>query len=158
MRDRKKQAIAGLLAIGALAAGCGGDELSEDEYREEIEAVVPPLLQDLQAVSGEASQQTTPEGVAEGLGETETVLDTGVTDLEEIEPPEELSEPHDRLVAAVAAFEQATADAREGAESGDIQAIAPEYVTAATEFQTELAEVGQEFEDAGVEFEPQTTE
>ena len=150
----RNQVVAGLLVVGALVAGCGGG-LSEDEYREEVEGVLAPLGEDLQAIGAETSSQTTPEGVAEGLGEAETALETGATDLEEIDPPDELQEPHDNLVTAVSDFEQATADAREGAESGDLEAVATEYVTAATDFQQDVTEVVQEFEDAGLEIEPQ---
>ena len=154
MRSRKMHAVAGLLVVGALVAGCGGG-LSEDEYREEVEGVLTPLGDELQTIGGETSSQTTPEGVADGLGQAEDVLATGVEDLEEIEPPDDLQEPHDGLVTALADFEEATASAREGAESGDLEAVATEYVTAATDFQQELSDVVQEFEDAGLELEPQ---
>lgn len=150
----RKQAVAGLIAVGALLAGCGGG-LSEEEYRTEVEGVLAPLGEDLQAIGTDTSSQTTPEGVAEGLGEAEDALETGVTDLEEIDPPDDLQEPHDSLVTAVSDFEQATADAREGAESGDLEAVATEYVTAATDFQQDVTEVVQEFQDAGLDIQPQ---
>jgi hypothetical protein len=156
MRSRK-HVVAGVLAVGALVAGCGGG-LSEDEYREEVEGVLTPLGDELQTIGTETSSQTTPEGVAEGLGEAEAVLETGVGDLEEIEPPDDLQDPHDALVTAVSDFEQATADARTRAEEGDLEAVATEYVTAATDFQQDVTEVVQQFEDAGLELEPQPTE
>lgn len=162
MRSRK-HVVAGVLAIGALVVGCGGG-LSEDEYREEVEGVLTPLGEELQTIGTETSSQTTPEGIAEGLGEAQGALETGVGDLEEIEPPDDLQEPHDRLVASLSDFEQATAEALEGAESADsadspeLQEVATEYVTAATEFQQEVTEVVQEFEDAGLELEPQPAE
>jgi hypothetical protein len=170
MRRRRSYLIAGLLVAGALFAGCGDDEsdtsaengetteetaaLSEDEYRTEVESVLTPLGEDLQRIGTDTSSQTTPEGVASGLGDAEEALQGGIEDLEAIQPPENLQEPHDRMIAALQEFEQATATAREGAESGDIQAVATEYVEAATNFQTELLEVVQDFQDAGLEIEP----
>jgi hypothetical protein len=156
MRSRK-HLVAGVLTVAAIVAGCGGG-LSEDEYREEVEGVLTPLGDELQTIGTDTSTQTTPEGVAEGLGEAEGVLETGVADLEEIEPPDDLQEPHDALVEAVSTFEQATADARAGAEEGDLEAVATEYVTAATDFQQEVTDVVQQFEDSGLELEPQPTE
>lgn len=157
MRSRRMQAVVGVLAVGALVVGCGGG-LSEDEYKEEVEGVLTPLSEELQTIGSETSTQTTPEVVADGLGDAEAALQTGVEDLEGIEPPEDLQEPHDSLVTAVADFEQATGDAREGAESGDLEAVATEYVTAATDFQQELTDVVQEFQDAGLDIEPQPTQ
>ncbi len=157
MGSRKIHAVAGFLAVGALVAGCGGG-LSEDEYREEVEGVLTPLGEELQTIGSETSSQTTAEGVADGLGEAEGALETGVTDLEELEPPDDLQEPHDALVTAVSDFEEATASAREGAESGDLEAVATEYVTAATDFQQELTDVVQQFQDAGLELQPQPTQ
>lgn len=173
MRKSGSYVIAGVLVAGALFAGCGGDDsesdtaaeetteetaaLSEDEYRAEVEGVLTPLGEELQAIGSETSTQTTPEGVADGLGEAETALQTGIDDLEAIQPPEEFQKPHDRLIAALQDFQEATTTAREGAESGDIQAIATDYVQAATDFQTELTEVVQDFEDAGLEIEPSAT-
>ena len=61
------------------------------------------------------------------------------------------------MIAALEQFQEATATAREGAESGDIQAIATDYVQAATDFQAELTEVVQDFQDAGLEIEPGAT-
>jgi hypothetical protein len=156
MRSRK-HVLAGVLAAGVLVAGCGGG-LSEEEYQDEVEGVLTPLGDELQTIGTDTSTQTTPEGVAEGLGEAEAALETGVADLEEIEPPDNLQEPHDALVEAVSTFEQATADARTGAEEGELEAVATEYVTAATDFQQEVTEVVQQFEDAGLELEPQPTQ
>lgn len=150
----RKHVLAGVLVAGVLVAGCGGG-LSEEEYQDEVEGVLTPLGDELQTIGTETSRQTTPEGVAEGLGEAEAALETGVADLEEIEPPDNLQEPHDALVDAVSTFEQATADARTGAEEGELEAVATEYVTAATDFQQEVTEVVQQFEDAGLELEPQ---
>lgn len=173
MRKSRSYVIAGLLAAGVLFAGCGGDdddtdtaadtsaeeeatELSDDEYRTEVEGVLTPLGEGLQQIGTETSDQTTPEGVADGLSEAEGVLQTGIEDLQAIQPPENLQEPHDRMIAALEAFEQATAEAREGAESGDVQAIATDYVQAATDFQAELTEVVQDFQDAGLELQPES--
>ena len=174
MRRSRSYVIAGLLVAGALFAGCGGDDsesdtaaapeettesaaLSDEEYQTEVEGVLTPLGEDLQRIGSETSSQTTPEGVAQGLGDAEEVLQTGIDDLEAIQPPENLQEPHDRMIAAIEDFQAATTTAREGAESGDIQSIATDYVQAATDFQTELMAVIQDFEDAGLDIQAGAT-
>lgn len=171
MTRRMLYLIAGMIMAVALLAGCGDDDesdtsaetteesaaLSEDEYRTEVEGVLTPLGEELQTIGSDTSTQTTPEGVADGLADAEAALETGITDLEAIQPPENLQEPHDRMIAALRQFQEATATAREGAESGDIQAIATDYVQAATDFQAELTEVVQDFQDAGLEIEPGAT-
>jgi hypothetical protein len=173
MRRSRSYVIAGLLAAGVLFAGCGGDDsesdtaadtgatteesaagLSEEDYRTEVEGVLTPLGEELQTIGTETSGQTTPEGVAQGLADTEEALQTGIDDLGAIEPPEELQEPHDRMIAALEDFRQATTEAREGAESGDLQAVATDYVTAATDFQQELQAVLEDFQAAGLDVAP----
>jgi hypothetical protein len=154
MKIRFRHGLVGSLVAAALVAGCGG-ELSNEEYQGEVEGVLEPLGEELQRIGTETTMQTSPEEVAGGLGEAEDTLDTGITDLEEIEPPGDLEEPHDRLIGAFESFRDATTEAREAAEENDQEALLSEYPAAATEFQSEVADIAQEFEEAGLELDPQ---
>lgn len=168
MRRSRSYVIAGLLAAGVLFAGCGGDDGESDtaadeatteetavdavtgeEYQAQIEEALAPLSE----VS--TTPPTSPEQGTEQLAQIEGALSEGVENLQGVEPPAELQEPHDRLIAAFETFQQATADAQESAEAGDTQALTNEFVPAATEFQQELVEISQDLQAAGLELQPQ---
>lgn len=161
MRSSRSKAFAGLLVIGALVAGCGGgDELSDEEYQDEVQAALAPL-EELQQITPETPPDASPEEAAQAAGEQfeqlDSALQTSTDDLEAIEPPSDFEEPHGRLVEAFSSFQAATAEAQGAAEEGDTEALSG-YFTSLTEFQQELTEVGQEFEDAGLEIDEQPTE
>lgn len=168
--------LVAVLTAAALVGGCGGDDeesatpqettaeeatgganVVSGEYRDEVNAVLEPLSEDLQQIGSEADEEASPGDLANGLAEAEATLETGTEDLEALEPPDGLGEPHDRLVEAFETFRGATTDAREAAEEGDQEALLSEYPTASTEFQSEVADVAQQFEDAGLEFGPRSS-
>lgn len=110
---RASTALALLLALTAtalLAAGCGGGDLSEEEYGEQLRST----MAELEAAYGTAGSAIDPEGsggggggtrsvgdVVEELRSTQVALRDAGNRLASIEPPTELGDEHDDLVAGV---------------------------------------------------------
>jgi hypothetical protein len=142
---------AGLAIAGAACAlaGCGADELSSEEYNARLDQVFTEFNEELPKASSELTPASSLEDRAAALAEGEPVIGNAVSDLEAIEPPPELEELHERLVALFESFGEATRDAREAAESDDPQGLL-DYQKAITRFQQELAVLGQDFADAGL--------
>lgn len=150
------------LALVALAAlllvACGGE--SKDDYAEEVDDVLQPLAVDLQELGQQATAATTNEEVAATLGEVETKLDDALGELEGIDPPEDVADLNDELIAEIDGYLGLVTDTREVIEGGDAQAISEAtttFITESQQFATDLADIRDRAQDAGVPLEDPTT-
>jgi hypothetical protein len=144
--------LAVAIVASAILAGCG--ELTAEEYQGEVAGILEPLFSELEEIGHEAATKRSAEELVPDLDRAAGAIDGAVDDLEGIDPPAELEEPHRALVDALSAFGAAVTSAGEAAQAGDEQAIATELPEAAREFQTRFAEVTEDYEAAGVEFGP----
>jgi hypothetical protein len=139
-----------MLALG-LVAGCGSDD--KEEYADEVQGVLEPLGEDLQALGTEVSSVESPEAFAEAISNVQDTLNQGVSDLESIDPPEDVTDVHADLIAAFESFNTSLDGVREAAEDGNVrqlQSAAAELPTAALEFQQQLNDVTERAKEAGV--------
>ena len=83
------------LALVAAACGGGGDRLSEGEFRERANAVCADYEQQIDALS----EPTSPEEVERFAARATQLARSGVGELRELEPPEELDDEYDRFLA-----------------------------------------------------------
>lgn len=85
-----------VLALGGLtAAGCGGGGgLSEEEYREQANAICAESEEEVL----ELEQPETPDDLGPFLQESVEVASEQQEDFEDLEPPDELAEAHDEAV------------------------------------------------------------
>lgn len=148
-------ALATLIVAGGLLAACGSDE--KDQYAEEVDEVLTPLGEELTSLGADLSATTDPKQLADGIGEAETTIDDGISQLESITPPEGVDQVHEDLIAALQTFNGELAPVRKAAEEGDLaklQEAALSLPAAAVEFQDELTSIQNEAIDAGVPIEP----
>src|SRR3990170_1661097 len=96
-----------LLALGAMAVGCGGTEaLSAKEYFNKLEAIANETQEKESTAqpSEEDSASLTPDQVKEQgiefLDSSATINEDALQKVEDLDPPDDLQEAHDRLVAA----------------------------------------------------------
>jgi len=96
-----------LLALGAVAVGCGGTEaLSAEEYFNRLEAIAKETQEKDSAAqpSGEDSASLTPDEVKEQgiavLNSSAAINEDALKKVDDLDPPDDLQEAHDRLVAA----------------------------------------------------------
>lgn len=139
-----------LLATGLVAA-CGSDE--KDEYASDVESVLEPLGEELTNLGTELSNVDSPEGFVEGVTAVQDRIEEGVADLEAIEPPSDVTDIHEDLIASLEKFNSSLDAVRTAAEDGDLQTLQEEALAlpqAASEFQTEIDDITQRAEDAGV--------
>jgi hypothetical protein len=86
------------LLSASVLAGCGGgdDRLSRAEFVERATAVCDSFDERVDAL-GEPQSLAEIETLGQELGE---ILDEGLAELRELEPPEELEEPYERYLAS----------------------------------------------------------
>ena len=142
--------LACLLGV-VVMAGCGGDgggngsALSKEDYEQQMQA----LQADLEATAEPlqeafANPQDLP-AVANGLNETADLFDQASTDLDGVEPPEDVADPHQAMVDNTAGAADKMRDIADTVENGS----AAEAQEALASFQTldELTELQEAVDD-----------
>jgi len=150
-----KSTTALLAATAAIAiAGCGGDELSEEDYAAEIDDVLSTFGEESVALGTELSSATTPDQLRSGVDDLQALTQTAVDDLNEIEPPEDAAEGHETLTGALEGYLsdiETLAGAVETDDPEAAQEAALEFQEAAVDVQSELEKAASQLEDAGID-------
>jgi hypothetical protein len=110
-----------VVAAAALAAGCGGggDALSKGEYEQRMQALDQELEQGGAALENVESL----DNLAAQVERFQGVIRDKADEMDELEPPDEVADPHDRLVSGMRGFADRLDEFRDAAESGDQQRI-----------------------------------
>lgn len=91
-----------LVAALLLVAGCGGGA-SKSEYEDGL-AKVAAQLDAASAASKKASQSTDLEDRQQSISDAHDALERAATTAKALEPPDDVSKPHAKLVAALADY------------------------------------------------------
>jgi hypothetical protein len=152
-------AVLALLAALALVA-CGGDDsgddgaLSAEEYSEQVDAELAAFNEEFVALGQEAANPESREDYAASVSDAQDRVTEAVDTLEELEPPEEATEFHDSLVAALSDLDAAftpVVEAAEGTSDQELLDAATELQQASTEFSEQAAELQAQADEAGLE-------
>jgi ABC-type transporter Mla subunit MlaD len=151
----------GVLVVAVLAAvatGCGGSQLSKDEYGQELEQASSSLTRASQDLGRELTQAVSGQGsyaqAAREMGTVREQLDETANQLDDLSPPEDTAPVHDRLVDALRAYSDDLGDIQSALESGNGAEIARRLRGAASlqsikdlqKVATDLRELGYSFE------------
>lgn len=157
--------LALLLALAALAlVACGGDDdeggddgggepLSAEEYDAQTEAALESFA-NLNELSAPLANPDSVEQYVAGVRDIVSEIEGTVTELDAIEPPENVAALHDELIATVDAYGAAFPPVADAAEAGDetaLQAGAEDLQQAALDFQSDATDLAQRFEAEGIE-------
>lgn len=151
---KRKTALVAATAAIAIAGCGGGDELSNEEYANEVGDILTTFGEESISLGTELSSAATPEELQSGVADLEEITQTAVDDLNAIEPPSDASEGHDTLVGALEGYLsdiQSLGDAVDTDDPKAAQEAALEFQKAAVDVQSELAEAASQLEDAGIE-------
>jgi hypothetical protein len=135
-----------LLALIVLATGvvaCGGDDGSstsdKNDYIEKVNAAQKEFADG--AAKLNLANPSSPEDFKKSLDGLDPLLSGIVSDLEGIEPPEEVSAEHDKLVSSMRDYQKTVNDNKDGLTSGEqsaTQESAQAIATASQKFSTEF--------------------
>jgi hypothetical protein len=105
-----------VLAVLVLGAGCGGDEgLSREEFVSEAEAICDEFDQRV----NEVDEPKSPADVERYVNEVRPVVENGLNELRELQPPEEFQERWDVLMARNDEGLEALDDLAQAGANGD---------------------------------------
>jgi hypothetical protein len=104
-------AIVALLAVAVPLAACGGDDGGDkDQYKKDAQAIADKLKTDVGTAQQNLQSQDEQE-IVTGLNQFKTSLTEAKNGLDELEPPDDFKDVHDKLVAELGTLE------------GDVQAV-----------------------------------
>lgn len=135
--------VAVLAAAGAIAAGCGNEE--QNDYVDQVNGIQTTMLDELTTIS--SSSLTNLQEIDDALTQMSDTFGTASEDLAAIDPPEEVADLHDQLVAETDDVAQQIGGFTDSFSSGNQQQIveaASEMTTELTEAQTTLTEIVDE--------------
>jgi hypothetical protein len=143
--------VLGAVVIAGCGGGGGGDgTLSKEDYEEQMKAIQADLQQSGTEIQGALSNPQDRSAMTAGLNEAADIFDQVSASLAEIEPPEDVAEPHQVMVdktAAAANKIKETADAIEGATLAEVSEKLVEFQNF-NEF-TELQQAVTDIQQAG---------
>ncbi len=124
-----------LVAASAIAvAACGEDTEEKNDYVDQVNEVTTTLNQGLTEISSGAAA-TSPDQAATVFADFGSELETAASDLEGIEPPEDVTDLHDKLVTEVKDLGATATNAADEIEAGGVASVtgvATEFITEAT--------------------------
>lgn len=140
-------ALTAAFVVALALAACGGDDgggaMSKDEYRKQAQAISDKAETDFQSGIEKGTSQDPMESLA-GVRELGTASDEAAQKLEELEPPDDYKDVHDRLVGSLRTLGD-RADAFEQAVEARDQARAQETLTAFQQSLQEVNRIGDEY-------------
>ena len=113
-------ALVGVLALLVTACGGGGEErLSEEDFQTQANAICAKYDKQLKAIGSPESIDEIPDLVDQAL----VILNKEIDEIRALNPPEELQDDFDKMLAASDRTKATAADLSEAAKAGDQAAV-----------------------------------
>lgn len=143
-----------LAALALLAAGCGGDDgTSREDYEREVQQVGTTLEETFGELGSSISGSGSTEEAAKQLAEGAESLDKASSDLDDIDPPSDIADAHEDIVAGLAELADEFRSGSEAAEGGDLAKLL-EFAQGLqnSEAVQKITAAGNTIEEKGYEF------
>ena len=114
-----KLAALAILSAATLAACGGGDRLSEDEFREQANGICAEYNEKIADLGNPTSPEDIPEYVERGI----PIIEEGIAELRELNPPEEMEADFDRMLDETEKTIPAARQLSEAAADQDAEAV-----------------------------------
>jgi Family of unknown function (DUF6376) len=143
--------VALVSAAALFVVACDGDTAEKNDYVDEVNEVQSTLQSDISKL---AQSPRSPEQLVGFYEETVASLESAVDSLENIEPPDEVAELHDRLITEVQDLADVITGAVDEIEQGGAAALpgavsqlATEGTRIQTEFSSTIDEINSTLQD-----------
>jgi len=131
-----------VLVVSVGFAACGDDGTSTDDKNAYIKKVNDAQTEFAQgAAKLNLANPSSPEDFKKSLDGLDPLLSGIVSDLDSIDPPEEVKAEHDKLVSSMKSYQKTVNDNKEGLTSGDQEATqksAQAIASASSQFSTQF--------------------
>jgi hypothetical protein len=121
-----------------VAAGCGGDTKSSNEYVSDINKVQTDFAADVQKVGSSSGGSDPAAAAKKTFADLKTAIDKVIADLKGIEAPDKVKDLHNQLIAEMNDFDTEVKAAGDSLNSADPTAI----VKAQSKFATSASSLG----------------
>jgi hypothetical protein len=138
MSYRSRTAAICLAALSLVAAGCGSDSQSTNDYVTAINKVQTNFAKDVKTVGTEQSGGDPAAAAKKTFADLMAAIDRVVADLKAVKPPDKVKDLHNQLVSEMSQFDSQVKAAGESLSSKDPKAIE----TAQTQFASSASTLG----------------
>jgi len=144
MKHRSITILLALVTAALIAAGCGGG-MSKSEYEKEVNKIGDRVEKKFDAVEEVPTQ--------DDIKSAQKAIDTAVSDLEDLDPPSEISDLHDDLIDTIKSMNGVLDRMAPLMEDATKAMKDPTSVDqdAMTELQTKMEKVGKDADKASAE-------
>jgi hypothetical protein len=129
-----------MIAALAFAAGCGNEE--ENDYVDDVNAAQQSFLDEMTTAA--STTPTNPSQADQLIGDMQGAIDSFVSDLEGIEPPEDVADLHDELITTMSDIGDQIGELGDALTSGNPQQAAQaatQLTTAVSTAQTDVTSI-----------------
>jgi hypothetical protein len=152
MNSLLRAAVVVVAAFSLLvAAGCGGDTESNNEYVSSINKVQTDFANSVQSSTSAPSGSDPQEAAKRTFTNLDGAITKLVADLRDIEPPDKVKRLHERLIAQMREFNGDIKKVGDALDSNDPQKIAAAQTDFATSAGSLGSEIGQTITDINTE-------
>ena len=100
LSDLPRRVLLPAVAAAAVAAGCGGGELSKSEYEQQLQETYADIRQAFRGTARTGSL----EDLAEAVEDVQAELRSAADELDDADPPRAAEEPNEELVQALRGY------------------------------------------------------
>jgi cell division septum initiation protein DivIVA len=128
-----------LVLSALLLVACGGDTEEKNDYVDEVNEIQTTLQDEINSL---AEQPESPDQLVGFYDDAVASLNAAVTSLEDVSPPDDVTELHDRLISEVQELSDIIKGAADEIKNGGVAAVpgaVQQLVTEATRVQTEFS-------------------
>jgi len=160
---RRPARVAATAAVVLLlaAAGCGDDDEGTDvatdadqiqkDYVDDVRAAIGPIAPQSQQLIVQVGEAQSIGDLSQPLAEAEKGYRAATRELEDITPPEDVAELHERLVETQRQIADATKEAEQAAEQDDPDGL-DEFSEAGDRYARRSRALSEQFSELGYEF------
>ena len=150
--SRLRSLVLALAATSALAvAACGTDTAENNDYVDQVNQVSTSLLSSVKSIPATGGS---PQQVSASLDQVSTEVGSAATELEDIDPPEEVADLHAKIISDLKTLQDEAKNAADEVAAGGAAGavgVVTQFVGEANrigaQIDTTIGEINQELQD-----------
>jgi hypothetical protein len=124
MTSRARTVVVCLAALALVAAGCGSDTKSSNDYVSAVNKVQTDFANNVQKVGSSTPSGSDPAAAAkQTFANLETAINKAIADLKAVNAPDKVKSEHNELISELEKFKSQVSKAGDSLSSKDPQAI-----------------------------------
>jgi hypothetical protein len=143
MSYRSRTAAVCLMAVGLIAAGCGSDTQSSNDYVSAINKVQTNFANDVKKVRADSSGPDPAAAAKKTFAKLQVAINRAVADLKAVKPPDKVKALHSQLISQMRQFDtevKAAGDSLSAKDPNTIQTAQSKFAASSSTLGPRIAQ------------------